>query len=298
MTAARIAVAEDGGADATVGTALAAAAERLRQAGVDEAPRDARLLLAAAAGWSSAVLYGFPERSLTPDAARRFAGFVARRALREPVARILGRRGFWAHEFAVAPAVLDPRPDSELLVAEALARLPADRPGVAVDLGVGSGCLLLSVLAERPLLRGVGVDISAAALAVARGNAAALGLDARTAFLQGDWCAALAPGIADCVLANPPYVESGAIAGLEPEVRGYDPGPALDGGADGLSAYRALAPQLAMLLAPGGHAVVEIGWNQADAVSALLVSAGLERVERRCDLAGHDRCLIATHAAR
>jgi len=282
----------------TVGALLAAARDRLAAAGIEEPQRDARLLLAAATGWSAGAIIAYPERTLTPAAEAAFAAMVARRASREPVSRILGRRSFWKHDFLLGPGALDPRPDSELLVEQALRRLPEDAEGVVVDLGVGSGCLLLSVLADRPRMRGVGVDISADALAVAAANAAALGLAGRCSLVRADWTAPLRDHVADCVLANPPYISSTIISRLAEEVHRFDPMLALDGGKDGLEAYRRLVPALPDVLKPGGVAVIEIGFDQGVSVAALLREAGLA-VEPPCqDLGGRDRCVVATAAAR
>lgn len=284
-------------AASTVAAAIASARDLLAAAGVDQPARDARLLLAAATGWPMETLIAWPDRALSPEAAGTFQGLVARRAEREPVSRILGRRGFWRHEFRLGPGALDPRPDSEVIVDQALRRLPADAEGLVVDLGVGSGCLLLSVLAERPRMTGIGVDLGAEALRVAAGNAAALGLGPRCRLVRGDWAQALGSGIAACVLANPPYVISTAIDVLEPEVRGFDPRPALDGGVDGLVAYRSLGPQVRRILRPGGFAAIEIGADQGPAVSAILGAAGLLPSLPLTDLGGRDRCIIATSAA-
>lgn len=283
--------------ETTIAAALASACDRLAAAGVEAPRQDARLLLEAAAGLETAHVIAYPERALDPAALARFQAAIDRRAGREPVSRILGRRAFWKHVFLVGSGSLDPRPDSELLVEQALRLLAPDATGLVVDLGVGSGCLLLSVLAERPALTGLGVDISGAALAVAAANAQALGLAGRCLLLQTDWASALRDHIADCVIANPPYIRSSTIAALTEEVRGFDPRAALDGGADGLEAYRRLAPQLPVLLKPTATLLLEIGHDQASAVSTLLAAAGMVVELPVADLAGRDRCLIATAAA-
>lgn len=277
---------------ATIGAALARATADLKAAGVAGARRDARLLLEAVTGLGAAVLLAYPERDLTPADGVRFARLVARRCAREPVSRILGQREFWSLPFALNAATLDPRPDSETLVEWALALLPVDRPARLLDLGTGSGCLLLAVLSERPLVYGVGVDRDRRAVAQAAANAAALGLGARTGFVAGDWGTALAGGF-DLILANPPYIAAAEIAGLAPEVREHDPLAALSDGGDGLSAYRTIAADLGRLLRPEGVAVLEIGKGQDKAVVEMLDSRGLIPAGGRRDLGGVVRCLAA-----
>lgn len=218
------------------------------------------------------------------------AGFevlLARRARREPIALILGRQGFWSLNFEVSADTLIPRADSETVVEAALAGRAA--PGRVLDLGTGTGCLLLSVLSERPGAFGIGVDRSAAAAALAARNARALGLGGRAAMLCGDWGAALAGGF-DVVLSNPPYIAGHEIADLMPEVAAFEPKSALDGGADGLDAYRVLLAQLHRLLAPGGLAVFELGIGQAGPVGALATAAGF-RTGLRKDLGGVERAM-------
>jgi release factor glutamine methyltransferase len=275
--------------DAVLGQAVA----DLRAAGVETARLDARLLLAAALGATPAQVLAYPERRIGPSESARFAALLARRRAREPVSRILGRREFWSLDLAIGPATLDPRPDSETLVEALLARLgDPGAPRALLDLGTGSGCLLLALLSELSGASGLGVDLDPAALAVARENAVSLGLAGRARFLAGDWGAALA-GPWDAVVCNPPYVESAALERLTPEVAGFDPRAALDGGADGLDAYRALAPDLVRLLAPGGLAALEVGAGQAEDVEALLARAGLRPLGRVADLSGVVRCLLA-----
>jgi release factor glutamine methyltransferase len=229
--------------------------------------------------------------ALPAEAAARYAGHLARRAGHEPVSRILGHREFWSLDFALGPATLDPRPDSETLVEAALAACP-DRPLRVLDLGTGTGCLLLAVLHDRPAAFGLGVDRSEAAAGTARANARALGLADRAAFLVGDWATALDARF-DLILSNPPYIPEAEIAALDPEVRDHDPHLALSGGADGLDAYRDLAVALPGLLVPGGTAVVELGIGQAADVAALFRAAGLDITATPHDLAGIPRCLVA-----
>jgi release factor glutamine methyltransferase len=276
----------------TIGDAVADAWARLAARGIESPRRDARLLVALAAGMDDAVVLGYPERALDDAAAERLACFVERRLKGEPVSRLAGRREFWSHGFALSPETLDPRPDSETLVEAALERVVDRQAGLSIlDLGTGTGCLLLSLLAELPCAWGIGVDIVPGAAVIARRNAAAMGLESRAFFVVGDWAASLAGGF-DLVAVNPPYVASGEIAELAPEVALFEPRTALDGGADGLDAYRALAPQLGKCLAPGGIACVEVGAGQADFAAAFFDRAGLDLVGRHCDMAGRERCLV------
>jgi len=274
-----------------VAGALAAAAAGLDRAGVAAARREARLLLGAALGLGPEAIIAHPERPLSAAEADRFATLVQRRSRREPLSRILGRREFWGLEFRVTADTLDPRPDSETVVQAALDAV-TDRQGplTVLDLGTGTGCLLLALLSELPRARGLGIDASAAAVETACDNATALGLAGRAAFAVGDWGRGVA-GPFNLIVTNPPYVATGEVERLAPEVVRYEPRSALDGGADGMDRYRALAPDLTRLLAAMGRAVVEIGDGQADAVAAILAAAGLREVERRADLAGIVRCL-------
>jgi len=252
---------------------LAEAAQRLSAAGIADAEREARLL----------QRY-FPETA-------EFDAAVARRAAREPMSHILGVREFWSLEFAVTPAVLDPRPDSETVVEAVLEALPdRARPYRILDLGTGTGCLLLALLSELPNATGVGTDASPQALGVALGNAHRLGLSARAQFAERDWTEGV-EGRYDVIVSNPPYIPTAEIDRLEPEVVRFEPRAALDGGADGLKAYRAIIPALGRHLADGGIAALEIGADQGVKVSEIARSAGFETAIRR-DLAGRERCLI------
>jgi len=271
--------------------ALSRATRRLAEAGVETARLDARLLLASVDGMSASVVLLDPGRVLAADAESAFDRLVDRRARREPVSRILGRREFWSLDFAISLATLDPRPDSETLVEAALAQFEPEPRRRVLDLGTGTGCLLLSVLSERPKWVGLGIDIAEEAVAVARANARTLELSERAHFQTGDWDKGLA-GTFDLILSNPPYIPSSEIAGLSPEVASFDPLRALDGGTDGLDAYRALAPALLRLLAPQGRAVIELGKGQVAAIAGIMEAAGLRALERRQDLAGVERCLV------
>lgn len=271
--------------------ALAEAAARLGAAGVPEPARDARLLMAEALGLPADRITLALGDPLPEVAAARFARLVAARARRQPVAQILGRRAFWGHVFRVTPEVLDPRPETELLVELALAG-PAPRR--LLDLGTGSGAILLSLLAAWPEARGLGADASPAALEVARGNAASLGLGARAAFREADWTEGL-EGPFDLVVSNPPYIAEAEMADLAPEVRDWEPRVALTPGGDGLDAYRRIAVGLDRLLAPGGRGLFEIGATQAPAVRAIFAAAGFG-TEVHPDLAGRDRVVAARRA--
>ena len=276
----------------TVGDLLTSATDALRRAGVTEPRLDARVMLGHLLGLDSVELLAGRDRVVPDAVADSYAALVARRAAGEPVSHLTGRREFWSRSFAVGPDVLDPRPDSETLIEAMLAHIgDRERDWRIADLGVGSGCLLLAALTELPAATGVGIDISAAALSRARSNARALGLDRRAWFVRSDWGAGLS-GPFDVVLCNPPYIPDAEIDTLAPEVRRYEPRSALAGGVDGLACYRALAPDLPRILVPDGLAVVEVGAGQSDAVAELLAGVGLSRLERRRDLAGHDRCLV------
>lgn len=277
----------------TLAEALAEAAAELARAGVGSARLDARLLAAIALGCAPEEVPAMAGRPFGEDLRIRFEALLRRRRRREPMAHIRGEREFWSLPFRVTPAVLIPRPDSETVVEAALAWAKGcGRALTVLDLGTGSGCLLLSLLHELPEASGVGVDASPAALAVAGENARALGLESRCRLVSGNWGEALS-GRFDVIVANPPYIVAGAIAGLEPEVAEHEPALALDGGADGLEAYRALLPGLARLLAPDGAAFLEIGAGQEEAVAALLAGHGLRLDRVHLDLAGIPRCLIA-----
>jgi len=279
------------GAAADLDGVLRAAAARLSAAGLDSARLDARVLVAHALGVApeDVVLHG--GRPIAAGERRAIGQLIERRARREPVSRIVRRREFWSLPFRVTRATLDPRPDSETVVEAALAAIgDRDRALRVLDLGTGTGCLLLALLSELPQARGLGVDVSAAALAVARANARALGLKARARFRRGVWAEGLA-GRYDVIVSNPPYIPSGALAGLPPEV-GFDPAAALDGGADGLAAYRAIAAALPRLLPPGGVAALEIGAGQAQDVTAILASADLRIVKIVHDLANNQRVVV------
>lgn len=250
---------------------------------------DARLLLEAAAPVSRAEILADPHRALDFDAQVRLEGFVERRARREPVSLILGRKGFWTLMLGVTPGVLTPRPETETILDVVLPHFAPEQALRVLDLGVGSGAIVLAILAERPRATGLGIDVSEDALALARDNAAQLGLAGRLVLLRTDWTAGLVTASFDLVVSNPPYIATAEIKTLAPEVRDYDPRLALDGGPDGLDAYRALAPEILRVLRPGGRFAVEIGATQAAAVEALFSVAGGAEVATHKDLAGRDR---------
>jgi release factor glutamine methyltransferase len=267
------------------------AKQRLAAAGVDGPVIDARLLVEAAAGATRADILSEPRRELTSAQTQTLEDYLARREAREPVSHILGAKGFWKIMLRVTPAVLAPRPDTETILDVVLPLYPESEAFTVLDLGVGSGAILLAILAERPAARGLGVDASDEALAVARENAATLGLSDRTAFTHTDWTAGLDGDQFDLVVSNPPYIRTGDIASLPPEVRNHEPRLALDGGRDGLAAYRALAPQILRVLRPGGRFAVEFGLGQGEAVQALFLAAGAEEITVTKDLADHERVL-------
>jgi release factor glutamine methyltransferase len=278
---------------ATIGSAIADAVSVLDEAGFDEPRRRARRLLTAALGLSDAEVFAHPERPLGEAEQTRIAAMLGRLLAHEPLTRILGSREFWGLEFSLSADTLDPRPETETVVEAVLARRPdRHRQYCILDLGTGSGCLLLALLAEFPNAAGIGVDVAPGAAAAARRNAEALGLAGRAHFVAGDWAGALS-GRFDIVVANPPYIRSAAIPNLPPEVRDHDPVRALDGGMDGLAAYRSIAAALPRLLAPDGLFATEIGSDQPEAVAALLAGAGLTVEPAVPDLAGLPRCLVA-----
>ena len=262
---------------------------RLEAAGVPGPVIDARVLVEAACGVTRADIVGDPHRELSVAQVERLDAYLERRIRREPVSHILGRKGFWNIMLGVTADVLTPRPETEVIVDHALRLFPEGRPFRILDLGVGSGAILLAILAERPAARGLGIDVSEEALAVARDNAARLGLADRIALLRGDWSGGLAGSEFDLVVSNPPYIASPVIETLDPEVRDYEPRIALDGGPDGLDAYRRLAPEILRMLRPGGRFLVEIGYDQKAAAESLFRAAGAMEVETLQDLSTHDR---------
>lgn len=262
--------------------------------GIAEPQADGRILLEEATGFTRSGLLQRLDEPLGRDAAERLASMLARRLDREPVFRIIGRREFWGLDLEVTPAVLDPRPDTETVVSAALAALVSRRLGPLriLDLGTGSGAILLALLSELPGASGVGLDRSPGACAVARRNAAACRLADRATIVEGDFATEFSERF-DLVVSNPPYIEADAIATLAPEVRDHDPRLALDGGPDGLTAYRTICPLLPRLLVKGGFAVLEVGAGQAHSVAALFHAAGCTGTTVHRDLGGHERAVMS-----
>ena len=272
----------------TAGAARSRGAAILRAAGIEHAAREARLLISHVLGLPPATL---PDAEQAIDRPA-FDALLARRARREPMALILGRQGFWTLDLAVSPATLIPRADSETLIEAALAAFPARQVVRRVlDLGTGTGCLLLAALSEFPCAWGLGVELDPQAARLAAANARSTGLSGRVAFVAGCWAEAIA-GRFDLILANPPYVERGLLPSLMPEVGRYEPARALDGGVDGLDAYRALLPVLPSVLTPDGAAILEIGAGQRAGVVELAARAGFAAPHLRQDLGGHARALV------
>lgn len=275
--------------------ALREAVRTLQAAHVETASLDARLLLEHALGLSREQLLIRIDDVLTPQQLEYFHTLINARAKRQPIAQIIGRREFFGLTFKVTPNVLDPRPDSETLI-EALIKRCKNRqaPLKILDLGTGTGCLLLALLYEFPHATGTGVDISAEALRVARENAIQLGLQSRVNLVISHWCMQV-EGTFDIIVSNPPYIPSADIAGLAPEVAEYEPKLALDGGADGLNCYRAIVASLPQRLAKGGIAALELGFGQQAAVEALAAENGLKTLGVACDMQGIARCILLTH---
>jgi len=279
----------------TIETARRALTARFKAGAIDSAELDARLLSGAVLGLDLTGLITAANRLLTSDESTRLEQFAERRLRGEPVARILGHKEFWGLSLQLTPATLVPRPDTETIVELALEMLRANdlanHPLRVADLGTGSGAILLALLSELPDALGFGTDISEAALQAARANAAQAGLADRVTFIACDYATGLTAPF-DLIVSNPPYIRSADIGGLATEVRNYDPMAALDGGADGLDAYRALIPQAACLLAPGAALVVEAGQGQSRDIEALMTAAGLTH-ERppKADLAGIPRAV-------
>ena len=279
----------------SVAGARRALAAAFRDAGLDSPELDARILVGFALGLDHAGLVVAGERSITAGEAEKIAALGQRRLARESVAVIVGEKEFWGLRFQVGPATLVPRPESETIVDAALRALDSQglrhAPLRIADLGTGSGCLLLALLSELPSARGVGTDISNPALEIARQNARALRLAQRALFVRGSFAAALA-GDFDLIVSNPPYVATGELTGLAPEVR-REPRQALDGGPDGLGAYQAIAADATRVLRHGGALVLELGIGQAELVAGLLSAAGLTPEKPQMDLAGVPRALVA-----
>ncbi|MBL8544014.1 MAG: peptide chain release factor N(5)-glutamine methyltransferase [Hyphomonadaceae bacterium] len=269
---------------------------RLEAAGVDSPVLDARLLIEAGAGVSRLEIVTDPRRPLSDAQVAAVDALAARREAREPIGHILGKKAFWTFDLAVSRDVLTPRPETELVVEAGLALLPKGEARRVLDLGVGSGAILFALLSERPETSGVGIDRSAEALAVARANAERLGLHHRADLRPGDWLAEIGERF-DLIVSNPPYIVSAEIDALEPEVARFEPLLALDGGADGLDAYRAIFAGLDRALAPGGAFIFEVGRGQAEPVQALAAAHGFTADAPLTDLAGIARVVRGRRAA-
>ncbi|MFZ3033988.1 MAG: peptide chain release factor N(5)-glutamine methyltransferase [Parvibaculum sp.] len=265
---------------------------RLKEAGIANASLDARLLTQAVCNIGEIEMIREPGARLSDEEINRLGQFEMRRLAGEPVSRILGRREFWGLAFRVSPATLDPRADSETLIETALPFLTDVEAPAILDLGTGTGCLLIALLHELPNATGVAIDVSAEALEIARQNADDLGVASRATFRHGCWVEGLS-GRFDLVISNPPYIPAADIDELDVEVRAHDPRLALDGGADGLDAYRDIAAALPHLLKPGGHAVIELGVGQDEEVSAIFRTQQLVVTNIVPDIGQVPRALVA-----
>ena len=278
----------------TIAVALRSASDALRQAGIEMPMLDARLLLAEALGVPASAIHSQASGLVSPEAATRFADCQVRRMAGEPVHRIIGRRAFYRHEFALSPGTLEPRPDTETLVEVAsteMQRILRSQASLAfADLGVGTGAIVVSLLALYPQATAVGVDISPDALATSLCNAESAGVADRLQLLACDYCAGIA-GPLDLVVSNPPYIRSGEIKNLSREVREHDPIAALDGGPDGLDAYRSIASGVGPILNSNGAIILEIGLGQAADVAAIFSQAGFSLEAQKADLNGIVRVL-------
>lgn len=272
----------------TAAQAMVAATARLRAAGVEEPARDARLLLAHAAKVDAARVTLIAPEDLAPDIGERYEQLIALRAIRVPVSHLVGERQFYGRRFKISADVLDPRPETETLIEAALSQ-PFSR---ALDLGVGSGCILVTLLAENPQATGLGVDLSEAACLQASANAVLHNVQSRAEILRSDWFDAVS-GSFDLIVSNPPYIAQDEMPELQAEVRQHEPEMALTDGGDGLGAYRCIAAQVVAHLCPGGRLLLEIGPTQADAVIALLIDSGLKGTAVIHDLDGRPRVIQA-----
>lgn len=292
-------------ADISADALLRAARQRLSRAGVETAALDACVLLTFVLGIDRTALIASPGRRVSTRELRQYDALIERRVRREPVSRIIGRREFYGLDFALVPETLDPRPDTETIIERcreiSMIQARPGWPGRIVDLGTGTGAIVITLLTLFPQSIGIGTDWSFAAVRQARSNAISLGVGKRAKFVAGDWGAALGGG-ADLIVANPPYLETDVIAALSPEVAIHDPLLALDGGGDGLAAYRAIAQDVCRILAPDGWLVVEVGAGQAAAVKAIFEMAGLAESEFIApvarDLGGIERVVCMQRPAK
>ncbi len=276
----------------TVSQRVAEITQRFATAGLDTARLDARILIAHVLQLEPSMLFARGDTEIPPETAMLLEALVVRRLAHEPVSRIVGKREFWGMDFVLNADTLDPRADTETLVAAVLGLKAAYAAPRILDLGTGTGCILLAVLKDWPAATGMGIDSSSGAVAAATANAAALGFSSRTLFQQGNWCEGLAERF-DIIVSNPPYIAASEIPELMADVRDFDPMAALVAGDDGLAAYRALIPDARAHLKVGGRLFLEIGAGPGPAVTALLESHGLKPVAAYRDLAGIVRCLEA-----
>lgn len=267
------------------------AAARLGEAGVPEARANAMMLMLAAFGDTRAALISAGNQPVPLAVEAAYETALSRRLKREPLQHIIGSTGFYGLEFITDARALVPRPDSELIVETALDLLPGDKPAIVTDLGTGTGCLLAAILSNRPLATGTGVDASADAVSLAQENFNRLGLAGRAQVFAGRWADWPGWGEADLIVSNPPYIATDIIATLAPEVKDHDPALALDGGADGLAAYRDIIARARTGMKRGAPLVLEIGHDQREAVLRLLGDAGFAELGHRADLGGNDRCV-------
>jgi release factor glutamine methyltransferase len=271
--------------------------DRFRAAGIETPELDARLLAQVAFNLDPMALVRREREPADPAQLMALEQSAQRRIVGEPISRIVGRREFWGLDFALNEATLDPRPETEMLVEEAIAALEGRRSPHVVDLGTGSGAVAVSIATAIGDARLIATDIAEDALVMARQNAERHRVAARIAFRRGPWWQAVPhTEIFDLIVSNPPYIATAAIEELAPEVRVFDPRAALDGGSDGLECYRAIAAQAARRLHPGGLMLLEIGYDQGEMVGKMLGRAGFGRVEVRKDLAGLDRVILASHS--
>lgn len=285
---------EDKRTSMTIRSLLDQAALKLKTLPVERPYHEARLLLEIASGWPIEKIIAYPEEKLTPDIEKIFEELLARRLTHEPISKIRGYRDFWKDRFFVTKDTLDPRADSEILIEVALNKFKnSTPPTVIVDVGVGTGCLLLSLLKEFPTAVGFGVDINPNSLPVFRKNIHALRLEDRCFAIQGSWVESIKPGFVDLIISNPPYIPSAEIETLDKDVRDFDPLIALDGGEDGLAAYQKLIPQASQILKPSGKIILEIGIDESKDVSKILKNSGYLDIEIYKDLNEIDRCIFA-----
>ena len=278
--------------ESTIGGAFEQACLQLLEAGVREPRLDVRLLIAHVTGSDTASVFGFPERRLGKGQVRELNQLVKRRIDREPMAHILGTREFWSLPFSVTRDTLVPRPDSETLIEAVLQHFSdTTKKRSILELGTGSGCLLLALLSEFPNANGTGVDRSDAALEVAERNAKALKLDHRASFVNGNWADAIKDQY-EIVISNPPYIPSDEIQNLDADVALFEPMSALDGGADGLDSYRIIVAQIHRVMAEEAYIFLETGTGQAPAVADMIEASGMQVIDIKKDLSGIERCVV------